>query len=281
VRGIVPTVRELRATHHIHTKKRLGQSFLEDNHAIQKIVSLAGPLQDQTIVEIGAGLGNMTEELAKQAGRVIALEIDLRLLDVLRKRFSSKNRVEVLDQDVLKYDFSQADRDKKITVVGNIPYYLSSPLLFRLVSYRRYISSCILTFQKEFAERITAHAGTRQYGIPSVIVAKYMDVSCELVIPPEAFYPRPEVSSCVVRMTVKKTADDPHEKLFERVVRGAFAHRRKNLLNNLIYMGFSKDLLDAVFFKSRIDSDRRAQTLTLEEFANLTHTLAEATQQSP
>ena len=269
------TVRALIAKHKIPVQKKLGQSFLEDTNATKKIVSLAAPARDETIVEIGAGLGSLTEELAKTAGRVIALEIDHRLLDVLRERFSTKNNVEILDQDVLKYDFTEADNGRKIKVVGNIPYYISSPILFRLLSFRRAVSSFLLMFQKELAERITAGPGTKQYGIPSVMVAKYTDASCEMIVSPQSFYPPPDVASCVVRMTVKELPDDPNEKIFETVVRAAFAHRRKNILNNLLYMGFSKHALDVIFSQSSIDPKRRAETLTLEEFTALSIVFAE------
>lgn len=275
-------VRTLVAKHKIHIRKKLGQSFLEDVNIIKKIASLVAPAADETIVEIGAGLGGMTEELAKTAGRVIALEIDPQLLDVLRERFGRQENVEVLAMDVLKYDFSQADKGKKIKVVGNIPYYISSPILFRLLSFRQQVSSFTLMFQKEFAERVAALPGTKQYGIPSVMVAKYTDVSCEMVVSPAFFYPPPDVASCVVRMTVKQMEDDdPYEERFERLVRAAFAHRRKNILNNLLYAGFSKEALDIVFSQSRIAPQRRAETLSLEEFTNLSILLAEISNQNP
>jgi 16S rRNA (adenine1518-N6/adenine1519-N6)-dimethyltransferase len=265
----VTSVRALVAQHNILIRKKLGQAFLEDIKTIKKIVSIAAPKADETIVEIGAGLGSVTEELAKTAGRVIALEIDRRLLDVLRERFSTQHHVEIVDRDVLKYDFTEADKDRKIKVVGNIPYYISSPILFRLLSFRRNISFFLLMFQKELAERITAGPGTKQYGIPSVMVAKYTDASCEMVVSPQCFYPPPDVASCVVRMTVKPVFNDPYETSFEKVVRAAFAHRRKNIMNNLLYMGFSKDILDAVFLQTGIIPERRAETLTVEEFSRL------------
>jgi 16S rRNA (adenine1518-N6/adenine1519-N6)-dimethyltransferase len=274
----VTEARTLIARHNIRIRKKLGQSFLEDVSAIRKIVSLAAPVADETIVEIGAGLGGMTEELAKTAGRVVALEIDPQLLDVLRERFARQENVEVLAGDVLKYDFSQEDKGRKIKVVGNIPYYISSPILFRLLSFRQHVSSFILMFQKEFAERVAAEPGTKQYGIPSVMVAKYTDVSCEMVVSPASFYPPPDVASCVVRMTVKETFPDPYEKSFERLVRVGFAHRRKNILNNLLYAGFSKEALDIVFSQSRISPQRRAETLTLDEFTNLSIALYEIPQ---
>ncbi len=167
------SVRKLLARYDIHPRKRLGQSFLEDMNIIRRIVALAEPAENETVVEIGAGLGSMTEELAKKAGRVIALEVDPRLVAVLQERFIGQDRVEVLQTDVLKYDFSSACPGGRIKVVGNIPYHISSPILFRLLDFRRSISSMILMFQKELADRIMASPGTKDYGIPSVIVARY------------------------------------------------------------------------------------------------------------
>jgi 16S rRNA (adenine1518-N6/adenine1519-N6)-dimethyltransferase len=239
------------------------------------IVSLAAPAADETVVEIGAGLGIMTGELAKTARRVIAVEIDHRLADVLRERFRGSGNVEVREQDVLKYDFSTADKDKRIKVIGNVPYYISSPILFRLLSFRNAIASVVLMFQKELAERITAAPGSKKYGIPSVMVAKYTDAEYKMTVPPQCFYPVPDVASAVVRMTVKEGFADSHDDLFDKLVHAAFAHRRKNLFNNLVYAGFSRETLDSVFVQSGVDPCRRAETLTLGEFSKLTALFAE------
>jgi 16S rRNA (adenine1518-N6/adenine1519-N6)-dimethyltransferase len=269
------TVRQLLSTQEIRPQKRLGQSFLEDMNIMRRIVALVAPQAEETVVEIGAGLGFMTEELAKGAGRVVALEIDPRLLNVLRKRFEGIENVEVVDCDVLKYDFSKVDRDRKIKVVGNVPYYISSPILFRLLSYRNAAASFVLMFQKELADRITAAPGSKKYGIPSVMVAKYTNAAYEMTVSPQCFYPVPDVASAVVRLIVKENPDDPLNDLFDKLVHAAFAHRRKNIFNNLLYMGFSKEALDAVFAGSGIDPVRRAETLTLAEFTKLTLSFAE------
>jgi len=270
----VTTVRKLIAAHDIRPRKRLGQSFLEDLNIMRRIVALAAPATDETVVEIGAGLGIMTEELAKTARRVIALEVDPRLIDVLRERLDGIKNVEVIAQDVLKYDFSTADKDKKIKVIGNIPYYISSPILFRLLSFQNVIASFILMFQKELADRITALPGSKKYGIPSVMVAKYTDATYEMTVPPQCFYPVPDVASAVVRMTFKEGGDDLHNELFDKLVHAAFAHRRKNIYNNLLYMGLSRELLDIVLAESGIEPVRRAETLTLAEFTRLTVSFA-------
>lgn len=264
------SVRKMVAQYEIHPRKRLGQSFLEDRNIIRRIVALAEPAGDETVVEIGAGLGSMTEELAKRAGRVIALEVDQRLVGVLRERFAGQDRVEVLQTDVLKYDFSSACPGGRIKVVGNIPYHISSPILFRLLDFRRSISLIILMFQKELADRITAPPGTKDYGIPSVLVARYTRATCELTVPPTCFYPVPDVVSSVLRITVRQEPNLLDEALFAKIVRAAFAQRRKTLWNNLRQIGIPEEMVDRMFAGSGIDRTRRAETLSVEEFSLLT-----------
>ena len=264
------SVRKLLARYAIHPRKRLGQSFLEDRNIIRRIVALAEPARDETVVEIGAGLGFMTEELAKMAGRVIAIEIDQRLVGVLRERFTEQDRVEVLQMDVLKYDFSSACPGGRIKVVGNIPYHISSPILFRLLDFRRSISLMILMFQKELADRITAPPGTKDYGIPSVLVARYTRATCELTVPPTCFYPVPDVVSSVLRITVRQEPNLLDEALFVKIVRAAFAQRRKTLWNNLRQTSIPEEMVGRMFAGSGIDRTRRAETLSVEEFSLLT-----------
>jgi 16S rRNA (adenine1518-N6/adenine1519-N6)-dimethyltransferase len=279
----VNSLRQLLALHDIRPRKRLGQSFLEDMNVTRRIASLAEPSEGDTIVEIGAGLGFLTEELARKAGKVIALEIDPRLLDVLRRRFTGNPGVEIVDADVLRYDFSAVSRGRRIKVVGNVPYRISTPILFRLLDFRRWIQCMILMFQKELAERIAAPPGTKDYGIPSVLAARYASVFRELTVPPACFYPRPSVDSSVLRVVMK---DDPgmlpgEDLLFTRVVRAAFATRRKTLRNNLRAAGFPEETLDRVFQETGIDAGRRAETLSVEEFARLSVGLAGAVCRRP
>jgi 16S rRNA (adenine1518-N6/adenine1519-N6)-dimethyltransferase len=270
------TVRTLIEQYGIHPRKRLGQSFLEDRNIIRQIVAMAALGGDDTVVEIGAGLGTMTEELAKQAGRVIALEIDERLTAVLRERFAEEGRVEVLQTDVMKYDFSSAAAKGRIKVVANVPSNISTPILFRLLDFRRSISTMILMFQKELADRIAASPGTKAYGIPSVLVAKYTQASCELAVPATCFYPVPRVSSSVLRLTVRQEIDRADGALFSQIVRGAFARRRKTLWNNLRHIGLPEESLDRVFLQSGIDRNRRAETLSVEEFSLLAAALIDS-----
>jgi 16S rRNA (adenine1518-N6/adenine1519-N6)-dimethyltransferase len=264
------SVRKMLAQYDIHPRKRLGQSFLEDMNIVRRIVELSEPAGGETVVEIGAGLGFMTGELAKQAGRVIALEVDPRLAAILRERFAGQERVEVLQTDVLKYDFSSASPGGRIKVVGNVPYHISSPILFRLLDFRHSISSMTLMLQKELADRIAASPGTKDYGIPSVLVAKYMRATSVLMVPPTCFYPVPDVVSSVLRIVVRQEPQTPDEAVFAKIVRASFARRRKTLWNNLREIGLSDDIVDQIFTASGIDRTRRAETLSVEEFTRLT-----------
>lgn len=265
------SVRKLLARYDIHPRKRFGQSFLEDQNIIRRIADLVRPGPEEPIVEIGAGLGLLTAELARRAPKVVALEIDRRLVDLLRDRFPAGSNVEIVPGDVLDYDFSRVRPGGTVTVVGNIPYTISTPILFHLLRYRRAISRMVLMMQKELADRITAAPGGKEYGIPSVLIARYADVSRELHVGPACFYPEPSVVSSVLRITFR---EDPgmtpqEESLFSRTVRSAFAQRRKTLRNNLRAAGFSEEALARALERAGIEGSRRAETLSVGEYTAL------------
>ena len=181
-----------------------------------------------------------------------------------------QERVEVLQTDVLKYDFSSVCPGGRIKVVGNIPYPISSPILFRLLDFRRSISLMILMFQKELADRITAPPGTKDYGIPSVLVSRYSRATCELTVPPTCFYPVPDVVSSVLRISVRQDPQLLDEAMFAKIVRAAFARRRKILWNNLRHIGLPEETVGRILAASGIDRNRRAETLSVEEFSLMT-----------
>ena len=271
------SVRKILARYDLRPRKRLGQSFLEDMNVVQRIAALADPAAGETVVEIGAGLGLLTAELARRAGKVVALEYDPRLVTILRDRFSGDHRVEIVPGDALEYPFSRPSPDEKIKVVGNLPYNISSPILFRLIECRRSISAMVLMFQKELADRIMAPPGKKDYGIPSVLVARYASVTREMNVPPTCFYPEPAVISSVLRIVMREDRRTPgEESLFSTTVRAAFAQRRKTLWNNLRAAGYGDRALETVLARTGIDGGRRAETLTVEEFGTLTTALAVA-----
>jgi 16S rRNA (adenine1518-N6/adenine1519-N6)-dimethyltransferase len=260
----------------------LGQSFLEDTNVMNKIIRTAVIQENDIIVEIGAGLGLMTDLMAATARRVIALDVDPFMITILTERLGERPHVDIVHTDVLKYDFSTpctAYGSEKIKIVGNIPYNISSQILFRLLAFRHCISSAVLLVQKEVADRLTALAGTKEYGIPSVVISMFAKVSHEFNVSSSCFYPEPKVTSTVLKMTFR---DRPlielrDEDLFRKVVKIAFSKRRKTLLNTFRHANlpeYRESDLIAAFAAAGIDGRRRGETLLPEEFGILSNGLS-------
>ena len=274
-------IRKILRDHGFLPLKRLGQSFLEDKNVIYKIFKISDIQEDDTVIEIGAGVGIMTELIAKKARKVIALDIDPRMVSILKERLACCHNVDVIHTDVLAFDFSKASPDvpsRKVKVIGNIPYNISSQILFQLLAYRGYISSMILMFQKELADRLVASPGTKEYGIPTVLVSMYTECSREMVIPRSCFYRAPKVISAVMKMLVreKPVVDLKDHDFFFKVVKMAFSKRRKTLLNNIRnsrLLGYSERDAAVALEKACIDGIRRGETLTTEELGKLSNAL--------
>lgn len=271
----MPNPRAILAKYQIRPLKRLGQSFLSDPNVIRKIVEVSDIRSDETVVEIGAGLGFMTALMAKRAEKVIALEIDKALIPVLREELKPQGNIEILHADALKFDF-RFHGEAALKVVGNIPYSISSQILFRLLEARDHISSMVLMFQKEVAERLVAAPGSKTYGILSVLVGIYTEPAIVFHVSPRCFYPRPKVESAVVRLDIrdKPLVDVRDDAFLLAVVRTAFSKRRKTLLNNLkasSRIGLRHETLLEVLHSLGIDPARRAETLAPEDFARLSN----------
>lgn len=271
------TVRQILKDYGLRPLKRFGQSFLEDKNIIHKILKIAEITGESVVVEIGAGVGIMTELIAKRARKVIALEIDPRMIQILKERLSNYQNVDVIQTDVLEYDFSSATSEltaQKLTIIGNIPYNISSQILFRLLDYRNYISSMTLMFQKELADRFTASPGTKLYGIPTVLLSMYAECYREMLIPKSCFYPEPKIMSTVLRIEIREIpqVDLQDHEFFVKIVKMSFSKRRKTLLNNLRglhLLGFSeKDIAEALL-NAGVDGTRRSESLTATEIGRL------------
>jgi 16S rRNA (adenine1518-N6/adenine1519-N6)-dimethyltransferase len=275
----MPNPRAILAKYKIRPLKRLGQSFLSDPNIIRKIIELSDIQCDETVVEIGAGLGVMTALMARKAEKVIALEIDRALIPVLHEELKKYANAKIVHVDALKFGFrsvSDARGGATIKVVGNIPYNISSQILFRLLEAKHHISSMVLMFQKEVAERLVAGPGSKTYGILSVLVRLYTDSAIVLNVPPQCFYPRPRVESAVVRMEIRRRplVDIDDDASLLAVIRSAFSKRRKTLLNNLkasSRIGLQSETILGILEGLDIDPARRAETLTPEEFARLSN----------
>jgi len=259
-------------------RKRLGQHFLVDRNILNKVVRAAQVGKEDVILEIGPGLGGMTSVLAKQAKRVIAIEIDSKLVEILNTKFRDTPNVEIIEGDVLKADlsgvFHQAGRPLK--VVANLPYQISTPLLFRFIEERQFFSGLNLMLQKEVVERMVALPGKKEYGPLSVFIQMVSIPSLLFFIKPSAFFPPPRVQSALVHISWRKRAlfEPQSEEWFKRVVRGCLGYRRKTLLNALKHSALPLPSgLEARLKEIGIDPKRRPETLDLQEFVNLSESL--------
>jgi 16S rRNA (adenine1518-N6/adenine1519-N6)-dimethyltransferase len=251
-------------------KPKLGQNFLDDTDAVERIVAALGDLSGRTVVEIGPGGGVITESLAARASRVIAVELDHDLALQLRVHFPP-DKVTVVEQDVLKFDFAEAAAGERLLVVGNLPYYMTSPILLKLSASHAALDVAILMVQREVADRVTAQPNSRDYGLLSISVQMYGPAEPLFTLPPEAFVPPPDVHSTVFRWRFAPRFAELgiEETGFLPFVRKAFAQKRKTLANNLRAAGFAPAASAAAMAKASIDPHARAEALSIETFAAL------------
>lgn len=255
-------------------RKRFGQNFLRDRTIVARILRAAELTGKERVVEIGPGTGALTEGLLQRAGEVVVLELDRDLAAYWRQR--EHPRLRVVEGDALKLDWPAVFGPKTVKMVANLPYNISSPILFRIIEHRRLFTRLVLMFQKEVGERLLASPGGRDYGILSVFAQLWFDISRVCNVPPQAFRPAPRVDSLVLLFEplAAPRVDVGWPELFERLVRGAFRQRRKTLRNALQAAGFAAVDLDHAFVQAGIEPTRRGETLTLEDFAGLTRALA-------
>jgi len=254
-------------------KKSFGQNFLTDESFIRKIVDATRLSKDDTVVEIGPGRGALTRHLVEQAGRVIAIELDSGLVPLLERELKGRSNFEVVQADVLKFDLSSFAEDKAIKLVANLPYYISTAVLQRLIEQRQVFSDMVLMFQREVVDRIIAEPGNSERGYLTILVEAVFDIEKLFDVPPSAFKPAPQVWSSVVRITPKET--DPslvrREKQFERLIGASFRQKRKTIANNLKAAAAELSVSDVnlLLIQSGIDPKRRAETLTIDEWITL------------
>ncbi|OPL16187.1 MAG: hypothetical protein AVO38_08970 [delta proteobacterium ML8_D] len=259
-------------------KHSLGQNFLIHRGTIETIVERSGIKTGDRVIELGAGLGGMTGELSKKAAEVIALEIDERLIKWVREKRSLPENVKFRHANILKVSFRglAEETGDTLNIIGNLPYNISSQVVFRLIEERDYIKRATLMFQKEVAERLISSPGSKHYGILSVITGYCTDITRLMDIPPGLFRPRPKVTSTLVRMEFRKPAIIAVDfAFFKNVVRHAFQKRRKKLINALQGLAFfSQDEILHSLETCEIDPGRRAEVLSIQDFVILSNTLA-------
>jgi 16S rRNA (adenine1518-N6/adenine1519-N6)-dimethyltransferase len=259
-------------------KKRLGQHFLVDPNILNKVIRTAQVGEEDVVLEVGSGLGEMTLALAHRVKKVIAVEIDPKLGAILNKKVKNYPNVEVVRSDILKVDFEHFFEKEgyPIKVVANLPYQISTPLLFRFIDSKDTFSTFTLMLQKEVAKRMVAPPGRKEYGPLSIFIQMFLDVSIRFFIKPSAFFPPPKVGSAVVHMVWKDKPmiEKKHEEWFKRVVKACFGYRRKTLLNALKHSELSlHESIESRMEKIGIDPRRRPETLTIEEFICLAEAL--------
>jgi 16S rRNA (adenine1518-N6/adenine1519-N6)-dimethyltransferase len=259
-------------------KKRLGQHFLADRNILNKVIRTAEVGKEDVVVEVGPGLGEMTLALARLAKQVIAVEIDPQLVEILKKKLADCPNVEVVKSDILKVDFRSFFKKEghPVKVVANLPYQISTPLLFRFIEAKEVFSTLTLMLQREVAERMVAPPGGKEYGPLSIFVQLFLDVSIRFFIKSSAFFPSPKIESAVVQMVWKEkpVLNEKDEKWFKSVVRASFSHRRKTLANALKHSELPlPESIESRMEKVGIDPRRRPETLTTEEFIRLAEVL--------
>ncbi len=270
----------------IRPKKRLGQNFLIDARVLEQIIAASEVNSEDVIVEIGAGLGHLTTQLADIAHHVIAIELDNMLFNELHHISVVRNNIECIHADILKLDLasllqSVSTSRERTKVVANLPYYITTPILLKLLPLRGMIQTCVLMMQEEVAQRIVAPSGNKTYGSLSVVVNYHAEPEIVRKVPATCFFPRPKVDSALLLLKMRD-APPVHvksEDFFFRIVRGAFMHRRKTLRNALM-RGVSMmppDLLDTAFRQLQLNPQRRGETLNIAEFADLANCLYELT----
>ena len=269
--------------HDFHFQKKYGQNFLIDPHVLNKIIDAADVGRDDFVLEIGPGIGTMTQYLAERAGRVLAVEIDHNLIPILRETLAEYDNVEVRQGDILKEDIAAIAREynagKPIKVVANLPYYITTPIIMGLFESHVPLANVTVMVQKEVAERMRAKPGTKDYGALSLAVQYYAEPYLAANVPPNCFIPRPNVGSAVVRLTclARPPVEVADERLMFRLIRASFNQRRKTLQNGLANSGeldFSKEEIGQAIQAVGLPPDIRGEKLGLAEFAALADALA-------
>ena len=259
--------------------KSLGQNFLVDNNIIHKIILSAAIKPDDCVLEIGPGRGALTEYLAGKAGRLVLIEYDHALAAALQERYADDPRVTVVDADILAVDLAEVLKEgSSWKVVANLPYNISTAVLFRLLEVRDRLARMILMLQKEVGDRLVAVPDCADYGVTTVLLGLWFDMRREFIVPPGCFHPRPKVDSAVLSFVPLPGPRVPvgDEAVFRRVVKGAFGMRRKTLINCLKAAELTTiEALRVILAECGIDGQRRGETLTLDEFAALSRRFSE------
>ena len=282
--GILSNTIEVLQKYHFNFQKKFGQNFLIDTHVLEKIMNAAQISKDDCVVEVGPGIGTMTQYLAERAGHVVAVEIDKALIPILSDTLSAYDNVEVINEDILKVDLNRLVQEKNggrpIKVVANLPYYITTPIIMGLFESHVPLQSITIMVQKEVADRMQVGPGTKDYGALSLAVQYYAEPYIVANVPPNCFIPRPGVGSAVIRLN--RYQEPPvkvkDEQLMFRLIRASFNQRRKTLQNGIANSGelsFAKEQIAKALESLGISANIRGESLSLAEFAALSDILTD------
>lgn len=261
-------------------QKKFGQNFLIDPHVLDKIINAAEITKEDCVIEIGPGIGSVTQALIANAGKVISIEIDDQLIPILTEQFGECENFRLIHKDVLKVDLhkliEEESPNRRIKVVANLPYYITTPIVMMLLEHNLPIESITVMVQKEVADRMASGPGSKQYGAITVAMKYYCDTYLVANVPQNCFMPRPNVDSAVIKLTIHKEpiVDIKDEAQLLKIIKAAFSQRRKTLLNTLASngnLGMSKDDIKNILDESGIGASTRGETLPLEEYAGLSN----------
>ena len=279
------TIADIRERYNFQLSRSLGQNFITDRSIIERIVEGAGVGENDLVIEIGPGIGVLTAEAAEAAARVIAVEIDSKLIPILSETLAEYDNIKVINQDILKTDVNKIIEEEKaagnftgaVRIIGNLPYYITTPIIMGLLESGVKADSITVMMQKEVADRIKASPGSKTYGAISAAVQYYCIVEQIASVPKEVFVPRPKVDSAVLNLHIRKEkpVELTDEKMFFACIRSGLGQRRKTLLNSLTgTAGLSKEDIRNILSTAGIDPVRRAETLNMEEFAAIANEAA-------
>ena len=258
--------------------KSLGQNFLIDGNILNNIMKMGKITKEDLVLEIGPGIGTLTEELALNSKKVVAVELDNNLLPILDETLKAYDNIEIVHGDILKIDVEKLIEEKldgrPVKVVANLPYYITTPIIGRLLEENLNIHSIIVMVQKEVAGRMVAKPNTKDYGTLSIFINYYTDAEIILKVPKTVFMPKPKVDSAVVRLVLKEELPDINKELFFKVVKSAFGKRRKTILNSLSNgeLNFEKEIVRDTLEKAGIPLNARAENLKIEDFIKISET---------
>lgn len=260
----------------LRANKKLGQNFLINEDIIEQIIEKADVNKEDVIIEIGPGLGSLTAKLLENAQKVIAIELDSNMSKILKERFSLYDNFELIENDVLKVNLMEiVQKYDSVKVVANLPYYITTPIIMKLLEDKLKLKSITVMVQKEVGERFCANPNSKEYGAITISINYYTTPEIIIYVPKENFEPMPEVDSCVIKLDIREVppVSVKNEKEFFNLIKAGFSQRRKTINNSLASMGRSKEEVKTVLEKLKIDSKLRAENLSIEQFADISNNI--------